>query len=95
MRHNKHLHIAEQDPIADWLVKSMKAAQTGTIKLDMEGQPAVKIDIINYGKVKSFFNTASVYIEKYTIYKIFNDVRYLDLDSPIIRAFFLHLQAGC
>ena len=20
MRHNKHLHIAEQDPIADWLV---------------------------------------------------------------------------
>ena len=49
MRHNKHLHIAEQDPIADWLVKSMKAAQTGTIKLDMEGQPAVKIDIINYG----------------------------------------------
>ncbi len=49
MRHNKRLHIAEQDPIADWLVKSMKAAQTGTIKLDMEGQPAVKIDIINYG----------------------------------------------
>ena len=50
MRHdNKHLHIAEQDPIPDWLVKSMKAAQTGTIKLDMEGQPAVKIDIINYG----------------------------------------------
>ena len=50
MRHdNKHLHIAEQDPIPDWLVKSMKAAQTGTIKLDMKDQPAVKIDIINYG----------------------------------------------
>jgi hypothetical protein len=50
MRHDiKHLHIAEQDPIPDWLMKSMKAAQTGTIKLDMEGQPVVKIDIINYG----------------------------------------------
>ena len=50
MRHdNKHLHISEQDPIPDWLVKSMKAAQTGTIKLDMKDQPAVKIDIINYG----------------------------------------------
>ena len=50
MRHDiKHLHITEQDPIPDWLMKSMKATQTGTIKLDMEGQPVVKIDIINYG----------------------------------------------
>ena len=27
----------------------MRTAQTGSIKLDIEGQPAVKIDIINYG----------------------------------------------
>ncbi|HET7148602.1 MAG TPA: hypothetical protein VFI73_08915 [Candidatus Nitrosopolaris sp.] len=28
----------------------MSTAQTGSIKLDIDGQPAVKIDIINYGK---------------------------------------------
>ncbi|MGB7953622.1 MAG: hypothetical protein WCF23_06540 [Candidatus Nitrosopolaris sp.] len=27
----------------------MRTTQTGTIKLDIEGQPAVKLDIINYG----------------------------------------------
>jgi hypothetical protein len=43
-----HLHIDEQDEVADWLVKSMKAAQTGSIKLELEGEPAVKIDIINH-----------------------------------------------
>ncbi len=49
VRDDNHLHIDEQDPIADWLVRSMRTAQTGSIKLDIEGQPAVKIDIINYG----------------------------------------------
>ena len=39
----------EQDPIAEWLVRSMRIAQTGTIKLDIEGQPAVKININNNG----------------------------------------------
>ena len=43
-----HLHIDEQDPVGDWLVRSMKAAQTGSIKLELEGQPAAKIDIINH-----------------------------------------------
>ncbi len=43
-----HLHIDEQDPVGDWLVRSIKAAQTGSIKLELEGQPAAKIDIINY-----------------------------------------------
>jgi len=37
-----HLHIDEQDPVADWLVKSTKAVQTGS------GELAVKIDIINH-----------------------------------------------
>jgi hypothetical protein len=50
LRDDSHLHIDEQDPIADWLVRSMRIAQTGSIKLDIEGQSAVKIDIINYGK---------------------------------------------
>jgi hypothetical protein len=49
LRDDNHLHIDKQDPIADWLVRSMRTAQTGTVKLDMEGQPAVKIDIINNG----------------------------------------------
>ena len=49
VRDDNHLHIDEQDPIADWLVRSMRTAQTGSIKLDIEGQPAVKIEIINYG----------------------------------------------
>jgi len=44
---DNHLHIDEQDPIADWLIRSIKTAQTGSIKLHMEGQPAVKIDIIH------------------------------------------------
>jgi len=50
LRDDNHLHIDDQDHIADWLVRSMMIAQTGSIKLDIEGQPAVKIDIINYGK---------------------------------------------
>ena len=40
-----HFHIDEQDVVGDWLVRSMKAAQTGSIKLELEGQPAAKIDI--------------------------------------------------
>ncbi len=46
---DNHLHIDGQDPIADWLVRSMRTAQTGSIKLDIEGQSTVKIDLINYG----------------------------------------------
>ena len=49
LRDDNHLHIDEQDPIAEWLVRSMRIAQTGTIKLDIEGQPAVKININNNG----------------------------------------------
>jgi len=50
LRDDNHLHIDKQYPIADWLVRSMRTAQTASIKLDIEGQPAVKIDIVNYGK---------------------------------------------
>jgi hypothetical protein len=45
--HDNHFHINEQDPIADWLIRSMRTAQTGSIMLHMEDQPAVKIDIIH------------------------------------------------
>jgi hypothetical protein len=41
--------VEVQDPVIDWLIRSMKTAQTGTIKLDIEGKPAVKIEIVNYG----------------------------------------------
>lgn len=43
-----HFHIDEQDVVSDWLVRSLKTAQTGSIKLELEGQPAAKIDIINH-----------------------------------------------
>jgi hypothetical protein len=49
VRDDNHLHIDEQEHIANWLVRPMRTAQTGSIKLDIEGQPTVKIDIINYG----------------------------------------------
>lgn len=40
-----HLHIDENDAISDWLVKAMKSATSGTIKIDAENQPAAEIDI--------------------------------------------------
>jgi hypothetical protein len=46
---DKHLHIDEQDPIADWLVRCMKSVQSGTINLDIGNQSASKIDISNNG----------------------------------------------
>jgi hypothetical protein len=49
LRDDNHLHIDRQDPIVDWLVRSMRTAQTGSIKLGIGGQPAVKVDIINKG----------------------------------------------
>jgi hypothetical protein len=49
LRDDNHLYIDRQDPIVDWLVRSMRTAQTGSIKLDIGGQPAVKVDIINNG----------------------------------------------
>jgi hypothetical protein len=49
LRDDNHLHIDRQDPIVDWLVRSMRTAQTGSIKLGIGGQPAVKVDIINNG----------------------------------------------
>ena len=42
---NDHLHIDENDVISDWLVKAMKSATNGTIKIDAENQPAAEIDI--------------------------------------------------
>ena len=46
---NSHLHIDEQDPVADWLVSSMKTAQAGTINLNVGSQQAVKIHITDNG----------------------------------------------
>jgi len=37
-----YLHIDKQDQVADWFVKSMKAVQTGSIKLKLEGDLALK-----------------------------------------------------
>lgn len=66
LHHDKHLHIDEQDPIIDWLVRCMKSAQRGSINVDIGRQQAVKIDITNNGdKIMvdllepTFFSTAS------------------------------------
>jgi len=64
LRDDNHLHIDKQDPIADWLVRSMRTAQTGSIKLDIEGQPTVKIDIVNYEK-----NNCSQYFSEHLMTK--------------------------
>ncbi len=45
LHNDKHLHVDEQDPIADWLFRSMKSAQRGTINVDIGSQSAVKIDM--------------------------------------------------
>ena len=63
---DKHLHIDEQDPIIDWLVRCMKSAQRGSINVDIGRQQVVKIDITNNGdKIMvdllepTFFSTAN------------------------------------
>jgi hypothetical protein len=42
-----HLHIDEDDQIANTLVKSMRAATEGVIKIDIKDQSAVQINLNN------------------------------------------------
>jgi hypothetical protein len=42
-----HLHIGENDQIAEWLAKSLRSASKGLIKLDVGGKPTVKIEVNN------------------------------------------------
>ena len=42
-----HLHIDEDDQIANTLVKSMRAVTEGVIKIDIKDQSAVKINLDN------------------------------------------------
>jgi hypothetical protein len=41
------LLIDEQDPLADWLAISTRAAKTGSIKFDIDGRSTARIDIID------------------------------------------------
>jgi hypothetical protein len=41
----KHLHISADDVIADLLTKSLKTAAGGTIKVDVDNETAVRIDV--------------------------------------------------
>ena len=41
-----HLHIGENDQIAEWLAKSLRSSK-GIIKLDVGGKPTVKIEVNN------------------------------------------------
>ena len=40
-----HFHIDKDDPIADWLARSIKTAVAGRIRIDIKDQPAVQINI--------------------------------------------------
>jgi len=41
----KHLHISADDVVADLLTKSLKTAAGGTIKVDVNNETAVRIDV--------------------------------------------------
>jgi hypothetical protein len=41
----KHLHISADDVVADLLTKSLKTAAGGTIKVDVDNETAVRIDV--------------------------------------------------
>jgi endoglucanase Acf2 len=41
----KHLHITADDVVADLLTKSLKTAAGGTIKVDVDNETAVRIDV--------------------------------------------------
>jgi hypothetical protein len=45
MRNNKHDNNTEQILLLDLLAKSLTTVTAGKINIDMEGQPAIKIDI--------------------------------------------------
>src|SRR5919197_2196891 len=40
-----HFHIDKDDPIADWMARSIKTAVAGRIRIDIKDQPAVQINI--------------------------------------------------
>ena len=41
----KHLHVSESDQIIDSLFKIMSSVSSGSIKLEVANQPAMKIEI--------------------------------------------------
>ena len=41
----KHLHISADDVVADLLTKSLKTAAGGTIKVDVDNETAVRIEV--------------------------------------------------
>jgi hypothetical protein len=42
-----HLLPSKEDPIGEWLVKSLRNLQKGSIQVDIEGQPAAEIRVVN------------------------------------------------
>jgi hypothetical protein len=48
---NRHLHIDPRDQPSDWLGKALKSAASGTLAIDFENRPAVRITIIDSGKL--------------------------------------------
>jgi hypothetical protein len=44
---DSHLHIDKNDQLSDWLSKALRSAKEGTLAINFENQPAVKIAISN------------------------------------------------
>ncbi len=48
---NRHLHIDPRDQPIAWLGKALKSAASGTLAIDFQNKPAVRITIIDSGKL--------------------------------------------
>jgi hypothetical protein len=42
-----HLYTNKEDPISEWLAKALRTLQKGAVQLNIEGQPAAKIRIVD------------------------------------------------
>lgn len=60
-----HLHIDKNDQLTDWLSKALRSAKEGTLAINFENKPAVKIAIKN--------GTLAVDLLEPTIFRISED----------------------
>jgi hypothetical protein len=66
---DSHLHIDKNDQLSDWLSKALRSAKEGTLAINFENQPAVKIAISN--------GTLAVDLLEPTTFRISEDARRL------------------
>ena len=70
----KHLHVSESDQIIDRLFKIMSSVSSGSIKLEVANQPAMKIEInTNDDQVDGDDNNRTSYCHFVQIYQTGED----------------------